>query len=115
MANSVFSVEFEVIHVGAGLTGDGSAGNPIVNSGTVPTVTADTVRLDQANHDCGLARSASGVVRFTDGGAGAGSLVASDVKGTTFHVGAAAGVDASIVIPAVATITVSKGIIVGVV
>lgn len=44
------------------------------------------------------------------------NVVASgDVKGTTFHVGNDAGVDAVIVIPAVATITIKKGIITGVV
>lgn len=37
--------------------------------------------------------------------------VSGNVRAASFNVGATAGVDASIVIPAVATITVSKGII----
>lgn len=50
-------------------------------------------------------------------GAATGTSVnlSGNVRAGSFNVGATAGVDASIVIPAVATITVSKGIIVGVV
>lgn len=44
-----------------------------------------------------------------------GPLTAALITGTGFKVGAATGVDASIVIPAVATITVTKGIITAVV
>lgn len=124
-----------IVSVGAGMSGDGSVLNPLVSTGTVTTVNAttgnittvaattvgastmnaDAIRVDQTNHDVGLARSAAGVLKVTDGAAGTGSLVAVDVKGTTFHVGAAAGVDASVVIPAVATLTVTKGIITAVV
>jgi hypothetical protein len=44
------------------------------------------------------------------------NLVASgDIKAATFHVGNDAGVDATIVIPAVATITIKKGLITGVI
>ena len=48
-------------------------------------------------------------------GAATGTSVAvsGDVKGATFHVGAAAGVDASVVIPAVGTLTISKGLVTG--
>lgn len=45
---------------------------------------------------------------------GTSITLSGNVRGASFNVGATAGVDASIVIPAVATITVSKGIIVGV-
>lgn len=38
-----------------------------------------------------------------------------DIKAATFHVGNDAGVDATIIIPAVATITIKKGIITAVV
>lgn len=50
-------------------------------------------------------------------GAATGTSVtlSGNVRGASFNVGASAGVDASIVIPAVATITVSKGIITSVV
>lgn len=50
-------------------------------------------------------------------GAATGTSVnlSGNVRGASFNVGASAGVDASIVIPAVATITVSKGIITAVV
>lgn len=49
-------------------------------------------------------------------GAATGTSVnlSGNIRGASFNVGATAGVDASIVIPAVATITVSKGLIVGV-
>lgn len=46
---------------------------------------------------------------------GASVALSGNVRGASFNVGATAGVDASIVIPAVATITVSKGIITAVV
>jgi len=42
-------------------------------------------------------------------------VVSGDVKAATFHVGNDAGIDATIVIPAVATITIKKGIITAVV
>lgn len=50
-------------------------------------------------------------------GAATGTSVnlSGNCRAATFNVGASAGVDASIVIPAVATITVSKGIITAVV
>lgn len=50
-------------------------------------------------------------------GAATGTSVtlSGNIRGASFNVGATAGVDASIVIPAVATITVSKGIITAVV
>ncbi len=83
-----------------------------------------SVKSGNSNISLGtLATQSAGAVAVTGGtinGTSIGASATSTVKGTTitgtsFVVGSAPGVDAVIVIPAVATITISKGIITGVV
>lgn len=46
---------------------------------------------------------------------GTSAVLSGNMRAASFNVGATAGVDASVVIPAVATLTISKGIVTAVV
>lgn len=87
-----------------------------INLGGDPTATIPlAVGLFIRDVDCGDAsyaiKTADGLVDLGDDTTVHGDFVATgDVKGATFHVGAAAGIDGSIVTDA-GTFTVSKGII----
>lgn len=85
------------VTVGTGLGGDGSGGNPltIADPLTVGTLTATTSNATTAN--------ATNVV------------ATGDVKGATFHVGAAAGIDTTVTTANLVgkTLTISKGVVTG--
>jgi hypothetical protein len=90
------------VTVGTGLEGDGSGGDPLTISDPFPVGT--------------LTATAATITTVTATTVNATNVVASaDVKGATFHVGAAAGVDASITTAGLVgkTITVTKGVITG--
>ncbi len=79
------------------------SGNSNVSLGTIATQAASDVALT------------GGTINGTTIGATIPATVkGTSITGTSFVVGSAAGVDATVVIPAVATLTISKGIITGV-
>lgn len=87
------------VTVGDGLTGDGSGGNPLVAA-------VDGTTID----------SSSGSLAVVTNPLPVTSLVASgDVKAATYHVGASAGIDASVTTAGLVgkTITISKGLVTG--
>ena len=84
------------VTVGTGLTGDGSGGDPltIADPLTIGTLDATTSTVTPSN--------ATNVV------------ATGDVKAATYHVGASAGIDASVTTAGLVgkTLTITKGIIV---
>lgn len=125
MANSIFPAVPTTVTTTSPITGTGASATPIGLSATAGVVTF-LATPSSANLAAAVTNeTGSGALVFAtspalvtpDVGVATGTSVnlSGDVKGATFHVGAAAGVDASIVIPAVATITVTKGIITAVV
>jgi hypothetical protein len=90
------------VTVGTGLEGDGSGGDPLTISDPFPVGT--------------LTATAATITTVTATTVNATNVVASgDVKAATYHVGASAGVDASITTAGLVgkTITISKGVVTG--
>lgn len=88
-----------------------AAGHPLAQSMTI-TPLFGTLATQNAN---AVAITGGTINGATVGATTPATIKGTSITGTSYVVGAAAGVDASIVIPAVATITVTKGIITAVV
>ncbi len=131
MASSIFvNLSGELTSTSAPITGDGSSGNPITvdlsgygtKAGTLAQFAATTsaqlagvISDETGTGALAFANTPTFVTPVLGAATGTSVNVSGNVRGASFNVGATAGVDASIVIPAVATITVSKGIITAVV
>lgn len=101
------SASVSVAAAGA-LDGDGSIGDPLTLE-----VEGTTLAINGSNQ-VGIKASATLVTPNIGAATGTSVVLSGDAKAATFHVGATAGADGSIVIPTVGTLAFTKGIYTGI-